>query len=120
MKKVLVIDDEAVIVEVLCRHLARIGYEASGAGSAEEALTFLDRDTADVILLDNVLPGMTGLKALAEIRSRSSAPVIIMTGHCDDELRKDAFLLGASGLLSKPHDLAILDELLRKTLEAHS
>jgi two-component system response regulator FixJ len=51
---------------------------------------------------------MTGLQALSEIAQRSLAPVLVMTGHADEELRKDAMLLGAKAFLYKPFDLGLL------------
>lgn len=102
MKKILVVDDERSVREVLTRRLAQTGYAAHGAGSAEEALAWLDTETTDAILLDNVLPGMSGLKALSVLALKTPAPVILMTGHFDEDFRTDAMLLGAFSVLAKP------------------
>lgn len=116
--KVLIVDDEALVVEVLARQFRFWGYEAYSAASAEEALTLLERERVDIVLLDNVMPGMTGLKALTEIRRRSAAPVLMMTGHHDPEFAEDARLLGAAGTMAKPLAAPALQAALKKLLAA--
>ncbi|MBI5243596.1 MAG: response regulator [Elusimicrobia bacterium] len=111
--KVLIVDDEDIVREMLARQLKGWGHEVRLAASAEEALDLLGRESVDAVLLDNVLTGMTGLQALAEVRKRSQAPAILMTGHFDPEFEKDARLLGAAAVLAKPLDA----ETLRLALE---
>jgi DNA-binding response OmpR family regulator len=84
------------------------GHRADGAGSAEAAADALRRGTYDFVLLDVVLPGRTGLQALAELRTLTPAPIHVMSGMNDDEMRKDALLLGATGFFGKPLDLAAI------------
>ena len=55
-----------------------------------------------MILLDVNLPGLTGLAALPLFAAKSSAALVVMTGHSDEELKKDAILLGAKGFVAKP------------------
>jgi CheY-like chemotaxis protein len=112
--RILIVDDEAVVREILSRQLKAWDYEVRLAASAEDALALLEKEGADAVLLDNVLPGMTGLRALAEIRKRSRAPVILMTGHFDTEFEQDALLLGAAAVLAKPLNA----EALRRALES--
>ena len=112
--RVLVVDDESCVREVLSRFLDGLGWEAACAASAEEALAHLAERPFDAVVLDNVLPGMSGLRALAEIGNRSTAPVLMMTGHYDEELRKDAALLGAKSFLKKPLDFDLLESELRR------
>jgi len=116
--RILIIEDEAVVSEMLARQLAGWGYETRAAASAEDALALLGRETCDAVLLDNNLPGMTGMKALAELRRRTAAPVLMMTGHYDEEFRKDAALLGAADMLSKPIAAKDLEAALAKALAA--
>jgi DNA-binding response OmpR family regulator len=107
--RILVVDDEPPAVEILSRYLASRGHSVAGAGSAEAAADALRRGAFDLVLLDVVLPGRTGLQALAELRSLTRAPIHVMSGQNDDETRTDARLLGASGFFGKPLDL---DEVL--------
>jgi DNA-binding response OmpR family regulator len=103
---ILVVDDEKSAVEIISRYFAMDGHRVAGAGSAEAAADLLRRESFDFVLLDVVLPGRTGLQALAEFRTLTKAPVHIMSGFSDDEARRDALLLGASGFFGKPLDLA--------------
>jgi len=114
--KILIVDDEAVVREILSRQLAAWGHAVRIAASAEEALALLERESVDAVLLDNVLTGMTGLQALAELRRRSPAPVLLMTGHSDPEFAKDARLLGAADVFGKPLDAETLRLALDKAL----
>lgn len=103
---VLVVDDEKPSVEIIARYLGAKGHRVAGAGSAEEAARLLRGGAFDFVLLDVVLPGRTGLQALAELRGLTRAPIHVMSG--DDAARQDALLLGARGFLAKPLDLAEL------------
>ena len=106
--RILIVDDEPAAVEVLSRYLATKGHRADGAGSAEAAAEALRRGAYDFVLLDVVLPGRTGLQALAELRTLTRAPIHVMSGQNDDDMRTDALLLGASGFFGKPLDLALV------------
>lgn len=116
MSRVLVIEDDPLNQQVLDRFLGTRGHQVTVCGSAEDGVKRLSEGAFDAILLDNVLPGMTGLQSLTEIVSRSQAPVVVMTGHADEELRKDAMLLGAKAFLYKPFDFHLLDRLLQELL----
>ncbi len=110
--RILVVDDEPPSVEVIARILTARGHAVTGAASAEEALEFLKNDSFDLVLLDLVLPGMTGLQALAPMNTLTKAPIHIMSGQTDDGTRYDALLLGAAGFLPKPLDLKSLQALV--------
>ena len=107
--RILVVDDERSIVTSLVRIFQDNGYDALGVGSAEEAIASVEKESFDLILLDNVLPGMSGLRAIQELRSRSTAAVVMMTGHFDMEMKKDALLMGALDFLPKPLDIEALE-----------
>ena len=113
--RILVVDDERASVEIIARILSAHGHDIVGAGSSEEALELLSLASFDLVLLDLVLPGMTGLQALAKMKPLTKAPVHIMTGQTDEETKKDSLMLGASGFLPKPLDLkdivALIDAL---------
>jgi DNA-binding response OmpR family regulator len=103
------VDDEPAAVEILLRFLEAKGHCVEGAGSAEAAVDALRRGTYDFVLLDVVLPGRTGMQALAELKTLTRAPIHVMSGLNDEETRTDILLLGASGFFGKPLDmLAIL------------
>jgi DNA-binding NtrC family response regulator len=110
--RVLIVDDEAGIREVLTRYLQARGYQVEAEGSAESALLRLVQDRFDAVLLDIGLPGLSGLRALPAITEEQRAAVFLMTGHADSELEKDAKLLGARGLFPKPLDLSAVEQAL--------
>lgn len=99
------VDDEPAAVEMLARFLENNGHRAVGAGSAEAALESLKKGTYDFVLLDLILPGLTGLQALAELKKNTTAPIHVMSGLNDSETKADALLLGAAGFFGKPLDL---------------
>lgn len=102
--KVLLVEDDPLNLQVCKRWLESHGFLVRATTSAEQALAALEQEEFAAILLDNILPGMTGLQAIASLSARSSAAIVVMTGHADVELRKDALLLGAKAFLKKPLD----------------
>ena len=113
--RILIVDDEKTALEILMRYLGMKGHRVVGANSAENAAEVLKTGAFDFVLLDVVLPGRTGLQALAEFRTLTRAPIHVMSGQSDEDSRRDALLLGASGFFGKPLDLprvlAVIDAL---------
>lgn len=101
---VLVIDDEPEVLRVVGRFLEKSGFKVTTADSAEKGLELARKSLFSAVVMDVELPGMSGLGAIEEMR-KHCAVVILMTGHADAELAKDATLLGAQALISKPFDL---------------
>ena len=99
-------DDDAPTIEIASRVLRARGHSVASAGSAEAGAAALAAAAFDLVLLDVVLPGKTGLQALAEFRALTRAPIHVMSGNSDEDARRDALLLGASGFLGKPLDLS--------------
>lgn len=106
--RILIVDDERPNIEILLRCLKQRGHTGVGAENAEDAANRLSEGTFDLVLLDHVLPGVTGMQALPRLKSLTSAPIYIMSGYSDDETRRDAELLGAAGFFAKPLDLDTL------------
>ena len=111
----LVVDDEPGSVEMLVRALETAGHTGTGAGSADAAAAALAAGAYDLVLLDHILPGATGMQALGTLRAATKAPIYLMSGYSDDDTSRDALLLGAAGFLGKPFPvaelLAIIDAL---------
>ena len=106
--RILLVDDEPALTEVLSRAFASKGHRADSADSAEAAERALDGAVYDLVLLDHVLPGATGMQALGSLRAKTKAPIHLMSGYTDDDTRRDAELLGATGFLPKPIDVAVV------------
>ena len=112
--RILIVDDEEGLLTILSRALEEAGHRTRTAESAEAGLALARANSFDAILLDINLPNMTGLRALQEFAACSKAPIFLMSGHTDSEIEKDALLLGARALLSKPFDIEDLNAELAK------
>src|ERR1700730_6826592 len=102
--KVLIVDDEAHIREMMRLTLEAAGYEVGEAADGEEGLArFGDGSAYDVVLLDQKMPGMDGLETLRRVLARTpDARVVMVTAFASVELAVDAMRLGATDFLRKP------------------
>ena len=106
--KVLMIDDEVQFRETTRKLLSKKGFDTLMAADGREALERLAEDP-DVVILDLRMPGMDGSEVLAEIKRRNPRlPVIMITGHGEEELAKKALAQGAFDFLAKPFDVDTL------------
>lgn len=106
---VLMVDDEAKFRETTSKILRKRGFDATMAGSGEEALELLKDRSRDVVVLDIRMPGMDGHEALARIKKiRPEAQVIMLTGHGDVDSAKESLEKGAYDYLNKPCDIDLL------------
>ena len=102
MTRVLVVEDEESISEPLAYMLRKEGFEVSVADDGPTGLAAFDRDGADLVLLDLMLPGLSGTEVCRELRTRSAVPVIMLTAR-DSEVDKVVGLeLGADDYVTKP------------------
>jgi two-component system, OmpR family, response regulator RegX3 len=100
--RVLVVEDEESFSDALSYMLRREGYEVEIAATGPDALTTFDRSGADLVLLDLMLPGLSGTEVCRELRSRSHVPIIMVTAR-DSEVDKVVGLeLGADDYVTKP------------------
>ena len=105
-KRVLVVEDEANIVESLSFLLRQAGFEVSIANDGADALAMVGQSVPDVVLLDLMLPTMTGYEVLTRLRgSRATAdvPVIVLTAKGQDEVRDASIANGANLFITKPY-----------------
>ncbi|MCW2645135.1 MAG: two-component system, OmpR family, response regulator RegX3 [Pseudonocardiales bacterium] len=102
MTRVLVVEDEESFSDALSYMLRREGYEVEVAATGPDALTAFDRAGADMVLLDMMLPGLSGTEVCRSLRARSHVPIIIVTAR-DAEVDKVVGLeLGADDYVTKP------------------
>lgn len=109
--RILVVEDEQVLQELLVRRLASRGFAMSAASDGPSALKFLENHRPDLVLLDVQMPGMSGLEVLAKIRqrfTRDGLPVILTTALGDHEDVLRGLEAGANDYIVKPVDLPIL------------
>jgi DNA-binding NtrC family response regulator len=114
---VLLVDDEVEFLETLIKRLKKRQVNVIGVNSGEEALDWLAKHSADVIVLDVRMPGMDGIQALRKIKKMNPLiEIIMLTGHANLEVAREGIELGAFDYLMKPIDI---DELLYKVQDAY-
>lgn len=101
-ERILVVDDEASILQLVTYNLTRAGYEVLSADSGEEALKVAKREPFDLVLLDVMLPGMDGFEVCKEIRKGSSVPILMLTARGEEIDRVIGFEIGADDYVTKP------------------
>jgi two-component system, OmpR family, KDP operon response regulator KdpE len=115
--RVLVVDDELSILRVVAANLRARGYEALTAATGEDALTVLEAQEPDCIVLDLGLPDVGGLEVLRRLRAWTTTPVVILTAADDEHRRTMAFDLGVDDYVTKPFALADLLARVRGALQ---
>ena len=101
--RVLVVDDEPVVRDVLTRYLRHEGFEVDAAGDGHAALTAIEAQPPNVIVLDLMLPKLSGLELLRLVRLESSVPVIILSARVSERERITGLELGADDYVVKPY-----------------
>jgi len=103
--KILIVDDEAFNLDLLEQELTDRGYMVERAHDGAEALRTMEALRPDIVLLDYMMPGMSGLDVLRELQSRESdVPIIMMTAHGSIEVAVQAMKLGAYDFVVKPFE----------------
>lgn len=122
--KILIVDDEADLREILSFNLEAAGYETYAAASAEEALELLTPDTS-LILLDVMLPGMSGFRLADHLRKqlKSTVPIIFLTAKSTENDLLTGFSTGGDDFITKPFSLqevlARIKAVLKRTAVQH-
>ena len=107
--RVLVVDDEPLIVDILTDFLSAQGYEVVGAHGAADAFTMMEVSPPDVLLLDIALPLVDGMTALRRVRALyPDLRVVMVTANADEEVARDALRRGAFDYVVKPFDFEYL------------
>jgi len=118
--RILVVEDEPVVAEVLADAIRAAGYEVLVALDGAEALDVLGATPVDGVFMDLVMPGLSGLAVLAQIRNRHPLlPVVIISGHAVGGAVAKAMELGAVAFLEKPTGLAQVTEILSRLRSVH-
>jgi two-component system KDP operon response regulator KdpE len=115
--RVLVVDDELPILRVVAANLRARGYEALTAATGEDALTVIEAQQPDCIVLDLGLPDVGGLEVLRRLRAWATTPVVILTAADDQHRRATAFDLGVDDYVTKPFAMADLLARVRGALQ---
>ncbi len=116
MVHILVVEDEGQIAALVRDHLAAAGYRISVAKDGPAGLQLLDRDAADLVILDWMLPGLDGLEVCRRIRARSITPILMLTARGEEIDRVLGLEVGADDYLTKPFSMRELMERTRALL----
>jgi two-component system response regulator RegX3 len=120
MTKILVVEDEESFSEALAYLLGREGFDVTVADSGPKAIEEFDRVGADLVLLDLMLPGLSGTEVCKQLRQRSDVPIIMLTAK-DSEVDKVVGLeLGADDYVTKPYSSRELVARIRAVLRRNS
>src|ERR1039457_4543154 len=119
-KPLLLVDDDLTNQDLLSRRLKRAGYATEVAGSGYEALDVLARREVELVLLDSMMPGLSGIELLRQLRQRFSParlPIIMVTALGESERVVEALNLGANDYISKPVDFPVALARIKAQLE---
>jgi DNA-binding response OmpR family regulator len=118
--RILVVDDEPMVREVVSRYLERDGYRVESAADGAEALEVLSQRAPDLVVLDVMLSAVGGLDVLGQMRQRSDIPVILLTARSEEPDRVLGLELGADDYVVKPFSprelVARVRTVLRRTI----
>lgn len=122
--RVLVVDDEAQIRRSLQVNLKRRGYLVETAEDGEQALRIFGNRRPDILILDLVMPGMSGVEVVRQVRASSTVPIIVLSVLGDEQHKVEALETGADDYMTKPFGteelLARIRSLLRRAAGAKS
>lgn len=110
-KKILIVDDEEVILKILRLRLSKLGYEVREAADGEQAIEQLENADFDLLILDILMPKKDGWQVLREVKSNprtKNIPVIILTAKDEDIDMSKGYSLGADYYMTKPFTTAQL------------
>jgi DNA-binding response OmpR family regulator len=118
-KKILIVDDEPKIVEVVGSYLQRAGFTPVAAATGTQALQAFDRERPSLVILDLMLPDLSGEEVCRRLRARSRVPIIMLTARVEDADAVRGLGLGADDYVTKPFSprqlMARVEAVLRRT-----
>lgn len=113
-EKVLLVDDEEDFLEIMAERMRARDMIVETCTSAEEAFKKIASKNFDAIILDFMMPGVDGMRALKEIKAKSpESQIILLTGHATIEKSVEAMQAGAADFLEKPADLKALEQKIK-------
>jgi DNA-binding response OmpR family regulator len=118
---IVVADDDPDVLRLLARRLARRGYDVRTAVNGRAAVEEVRRELPDAVVLDNVMPGMTGGEACAALKADAATariPIVLLSAEAAERDIVAGFDSGAEEYLTKPFDIEELDETLRRLTDA--
>lgn len=105
---ILIVEDEKLLLDILCDYFASKGDVPIGASNGMEALRYLENDHADAVLLDIMMPELDGFSVCRAVRKDCDVPVIFLTALSDEDDKLRGYELGADDYVTKPFSIAVL------------
>jgi two-component system KDP operon response regulator KdpE len=102
MGNILIVEDDPNIRKLVRVNLVKRGYTVSEAEDSHQAMALFQAETVDLVLLDMVLPGLSGVDICVWIRARSDVPIIVLSARSEEELKVAALDAGADDYVTKP------------------
>jgi len=118
-KKVLVVDDEKKIVDIIAFNLEKEGYEVVKAFDGEQGLSLALKESPELVLLDIMMPKMDGFEVCKKIREKSQVPIIMLTAKAEEIDKVLGFELGADDYVTKPFGVRELMARVKANLRRH-
>ncbi len=104
MSKILIVDDDQNILDLVCIHLSQVGYQVFKADSAFQALDILEEGIPDLAVIDVMMPGMSGYELTKRIREKLDIPVLLLTAKGQLEDKEKGFIAGSDDYMVKPFE----------------
>ena len=121
-KKILVIDDDALVLRTLNRYLKSCGYEVEIAGGCEDAVKKVETSLFSLIIADVRMPGINGIETLKMLRKicedkhKVKVPEIIITGFASEDAQKEAKEMGVAEYIYKPFEVSVFIDAVKRCL----
>jgi len=117
MPRILIVDDDASVRDILRQIVTLYGYQAVLAESAKDAVGILTRQAIDLVMLDLQMPDITGDQFLDFIRKKGfQTPVVVVSAHVDVEMARHLGSVGISGIVSKPFEVDRVIDVMNRAL----
>ncbi|MCT8137555.1 response regulator transcription factor [Anaerobacillus sp. CMMVII] len=122
--RILVADDEKEILDLVCSYLIKEGYSVIRAEDGLQALSLLEKEKVDLVILDVLMPYLDGFSTCAKIRSISNVPIIMLTAKSDERDRIHGIKIGADDYIVKPFSpkelLVRIEAMFRRTYDLNT
>lgn len=106
--RILIVEDEPLLLEILCDYFRSKGDEPVGKGNGLKALEYLEGNRVDAMLLDILMPELDGFSVCRAVRRENDVPIIFLTALSDEDDKLRGYELGADDYVTKPYSMAVL------------
>lgn len=116
-EKIVVIDDESLVLEVSCKLLDSLGYRVHAFANGHEAVSFLNKEDVDLVILDMIMPGISGRETFEALQKIKKVRVLLSSGHSINGEAEEIMRRGCAGFIQKPYNLEEISRKVREVLD---